>query len=639
VATIGFPPTLMVAGAWLYAAMVNRWISSLSGPASWAAGIIIEVALLGGESGVAALVDPHSQPQSVYVFMLTAPLIVGGLLHWFLTRRTDSRSRRTKARVSGEPWLALLVLVLIEAMFEAIKLHGHEFGLTWAMNGDAKNHISIDRTILWDGGITVHILKLYPALVNALCAILDGAGGRANIHTGTLMARDVQAMVVTFVLSCAAIAAMFVAALAETIPRTVNRVQRISPVYFVPLLGCATLGVGAYVFGLSLSGGFLSASGALALAMTSVVLGLRMIREPNPLTLVLLVVSFFLVVFSWTVLGVVPATAIIIGAGYLLYIVLRGGNQKSALNTAVDWLALAFGAFSLLGISAELYINRVSLLGTLKGYGGILPPNPGITAWVGVATLVVVAIAPNGRQRFLRLVMLCLYASGCAAALWLRHIEPHGMSWSYYATKMLWLATSCAIWIPFVIVTDAVQWIGKLDKLGRARFLLSVPLSIIGTSGFVWLATLETPFPVPFTWAYVGSTYPTPAEVSLVIKEANVGGPFVIWNYSQELPAPFANQYNDQIGNFWSALTWDYKPDGAVVPWVGIPYSFEGWTYGDNGTLPVLCQVLNNQTIRIVTSDRSLGKNLKATCPAYRSHMASDPISLQFGPKFYVNPL
>jgi hypothetical protein len=639
IATIGLPATLIWMGSWLYAALVSRWFTALSGPASWAAGIIVEVTILSGESFVSALMDPHSQSQWWYVTILMVPLAFGVLLYWMVERTATPRIRQRPLRVSAEPWLALVVLVLTLLMFEAIKLHGRDFGLTWAMNGDAKNHISINRTIIWQGGLTLHMMKSYPALVNALCSIVAGAGGRDHLPAGTLMVRDVQAMVSIIVLSCIAIGALFVAAISEMLPRVMKPIQRIPALYYVVLLGCATLGVGAYVLGLALNGGFLSAIGALALALTSVVLGLRMVRDPTPLTLTLLTVSLFLVVSSWTVLAVVPATGVMFGAGFLIFRLRSDDDRLRSTNRVPDRLAVAFATLSILAIAAELYLNRATLITTLKGYGGILPPNPGITMWVGVGCFVAFAISPSRRQRLIRLVALCMYVAGCAAALWLRHIEPHGVGWSYYSAKMLWLATSCTIWMPFVVVADAAQWIMKLKTDGRLRALLAVPVTLAATYGLVWFCTLETPFPVPLTWAYVGSTYPTPSEISLVINQANLGGPFVIWDFSRQLPAQFANEYNDQIGNFWSSVTWDYNPDGSLRRWAGLPYSFEGWAYDDTGKLPALCQVLENQTIRIVTSDRTLGAQLTATCPAYRAHRASDVISVLVDSSSYTNPL
>ena len=42
IATVGVPPFLVLMGVWSFSAITNRWVSALSGPASWAAGVIVE---------------------------------------------------------------------------------------------------------------------------------------------------------------------------------------------------------------------------------------------------------------------------------------------------------------------------------------------------------------------------------------------------------------------------------------------------------------------------------------------------------------------------------------------------------------------------------------------------------------------
>ena len=639
VVTFGVPPTLMLIGVWVLSAVTGRLVPSLSGMVTWAAGLIIEAALLCALSAALALVHPHTQPQWLDVATLLLPLVVGAVLWWWCRPRSVRAARLSGPLRSTEPWLALVIILLVEAMFEAIKLHGHDFGIAWVMNGDARNHVALNRAILNDGGLTLAELKAYPAVVNALCAILAGAGGRAGVPAGVLMVRDVQAMAATFVLSTIAIATLFVAALGETIPLVGERVKRVAPTYYVALVISGSMAMGAFVLGLSVSGGFLSGIGAIALTMAAVVLGLRAVREPHPVTVLLLAASVALVVLSWTVLVVIPA-----GSLLLALVALGVSTRRDRLTSTRAWRrwCLASMAAALLlcvALGVELYLNRGQVLTILKSVGGIVPPNPGEMAWVGAAAVLVFALAPSGRQRIVRGAILLVYLCGAAGVLWLRHIEPSGVSWSYYATKMLWLCTSCVIWVPFVLATDAVTYAGRVRALGGWRHGAGVTVSAALCALMVWFATVETPFPVPFTFSFEGSTYPSPAAVTLLVHEANQGGPFVVWDYSGSYVGPVANQFNDQISNFWSALAWGYEASGTPVPWGHFPYSFEAWAYVETSATSSLCQVLHKQTIRIVTSDPQLRKSLLASCRAYRLHQSRDPVVVVPAPTKVNNPL
>jgi hypothetical protein len=347
------------------------------------------------------------------------------------------------------------------------------------------------------------------------------------------------------------------------------------------------------------------------------------------LTLALLTIAFVLTLISWTLLASISAALLIVGIGVVLVRLIRQGRDEKLSNRLIDSAAIAFAVAGLVGSAWELYLTRATLLYDFKSSGGILPPNPGMTMWVGVACLVTVLIAPNWEQRRLRLVALSIFIVGCAVALWLRHIEPPTVSWSYYATKMLWLATACSIWMPFLIVTDVVHWIERLRALGRLRMLLSIPASVFVAGGFLWFATLETPFPAPFTFVFVGGAYPTPSVVTMMFKEANIGGPFVLWNYTQSQSAPWANHLDDQLANFWAGLSWDFDSNGQPIPWKSQLPNFYEWAYVETATTSSLCEILDNQTIRIVTSDPNLHTELVASCPAYRAHMKEDVISEQ----------
>lgn len=632
IVSTGVPSMLLLAGACSFAVIANLWISALSGPASWAAGIVTEAALLGGESGVLALVAPHPHHQYVYVLVLVAPLLAALALWGSLVRTGRVRSQSTQDRLSGEPLIALTVIILIEAMFEVIKLRGHDFGLSWAMDGDARNHAVIMRTILSAGGITIKELKAYPAMVNALGAILDGASGRANLRGGVLMARDVQAQAAVFVLSSIAVALLFIAAVTETVPRRPNYVRRLPRYLTVPLLACGSLGIGSFVLGLTLYRGFLSAIGSLAFVLASVVLGMRITRHYSDMALVLLTLSLFLVVSSWTLVVVVPASALLVGCGIAANrLRLAHRTEWGKRASAVTGVTLLASLLCLGGVAGALFENRTNLVTVLSNHGGAEAPNPWLYVWLGVATLIVVVLAPGRQQRFVRLIALLAYVCAGGVVLWVRARDPISGSWSYYAEKMLWLATCSFLWVPFTLVTDLVRKVNDWYSKSGARGLTVILVSVTGSAVLLLGVSDQTVFPLPFAWAIDGSANPSPREVALVIREANIGGSFVLWDYYQ--------YPDDQMGNFWSALMWDYAANGTPHLWPKSHSSFEYWAYFEDGTLASLCKAVTNDPLRVVTRNRNLLFNLRLSCPGYGRDIGLGTSSLPSDVLHAPNPL
>ncbi len=610
IATVGVPPTLFVVGAWAYAALTNRCVSALSGPVSWLVGIVVESGILTGESGTLAIIAPHPHPQWLYVAVLLVPLAIVAVLYRSLSMSGRLGSLHDAGRMSGEPYLAVLAVVLIEAMFEAIKLHGHDFGLTWFMTGDARNQVIGTRQVLGAGGVTLGEMKTYPAFVNAIAAIFDGAGGRANINAAALMVRDVQAMVATVVLCCVGIALSFMAALGETFARGERYARRLPLYLVIPLGACGSVAIGALVLGLGSSGGFLSAMGALVFALASLVLGLRIIQRYDNLTLLVITLAMFLVVGSWTFLVVVPAAALIVGALAGLREVRRPGVAVPSIRgVSVTAIVVAVAALSVVGVVLALLFNGATLVAQLKSVGGIIAPNPRIFDWLGIVVVVVVAIAPGVQQRLVRALLLVEFALLALVVIWMFTMHPGGVSWSYYATKMIWLATVTVAWVPFVVVIDVLRGADVLVRRAGPRALTHVAVAAVGSSGVLWGISHETPYPFPWHWAFVGSTFPTPKMIEMVTEEADVGGPFVFWQYSS--PA------DDKLGNFWSALTWDYSASGVVKP-TSATENFPTWASAETGALSSLCQITSSYRLRIVTSNSRLVPTLEKDCPGYQ---------------------
>jgi hypothetical protein len=609
VATIGFPSLLVMAGTWSLAAIANRWFRALSGPVAWAVGVVVEVTLLGAESAVMAIVWPRNQPQFIYVLILSTPLVVAFGLFWWFTSVKRPRSQRVRHMVSGEPWLALIAIVLIEAMFEAIKLHGHDFGITWGMGGDARNNVAFNRNILASGGVTVQAMRTYPALINAVCAFLDGAAGRSNLTGAVLMIRDVQALVATFVLSSIGIALFFIAATAEAFRRGDNYARRLPYFVIIPLGACGSISIGAFVLGLGLSGGFLSALGCLVLTGASLVIAMRLMRDYSNLALAALTVSLFLVVTSWTFLIVVPVAGLLLAYWRGVHYVRSSPHEgRTAREATVAIRFLVVSALCLVGLVGVLIVSGSTLVAQIKSSGGIVGPNPRLFVWLGIVTLACVLTARSKEQRLVRLVPLSIFVLSAATVLWIRSFHPADVNWSYYATKMIWLATAAVLWTPFILLVDVVKRVNEVVVKAGPRIITSTVLSIAGSSGLLWGIGHETPFPFPWTWAYIGSTIPSPQEIQLVTQQANIGGPFVIWQYS--------TPYEDQLGNFWSALTWEYNPNGTIKEVPG-QQSFVNWASLENGTLASLCQTVTDRQMRVVTNNGRLVPTLRKSCPGF----------------------
>src|ERR1019366_7729290 len=206
----------------------------------------------------------------------------------------------------------------------------------------------------------------------------------------------------------------------------------------------------------------------------------------------------------------------------------------------------------------------------------------------------------------IRMVPLGVYVVCAALVTWIWSIDPGGVDWSYYATKTVWLVTATLLWCPFILLIDVVIVVNRVNASFRTRVVSSAVLSIAGSGGLLWGIGHETPFPFPWTWAYVGSTIPSPQEIQLVTRQADIGGPFVFWQIS--------TPYEDQLGNFWSALTWDYNENGTVKSTSGA-MTFVAWAGWENGSLSALCTAVTDNQMRVVTSNPRLVPTLRLKCP------------------------
>jgi hypothetical protein len=260
-----------------------------------------------------------------------------------------------------------------------------------------------------------------------------------------------------------------------------------------------------------------------------------------------------------------------------------------------------------------LVANRAALVNVLRQPGSITPVGSSYLIWLGVAAVVAVIIAPTPQQRLVRLVPVVTVLA-CGVALWWIHsLMPTAPTWPYYATKMLWLSTVAVIWVPFILITDVVTYLTRWRRLGVARHVGAVAVAVVGSWSLLWVANYEAGWPFIMEWAYVGSTYPSPQVLKLVVQQANQGGRFVIYHYFD----PVDDAINDRLGNYWAALAWDFQPNG--IPYDGwSTRSFVYWAAVEDNSVASLCQELTRIPMRVVTRSSTLKSQLLATCPAYR---------------------
>ena len=179
--------------------------------------------------------------------------------------------------------IALITLVVGLGLARWIASLGENYGVAWAMSGDARNEVFIMRSILMDGGLTVHQLRAYPAVIDNLMALISGAGGRAGLLPGADL-HDARAVATVYTLAGIAVALMLISTLFELLPSTL----RSSPVRlplgaFVVFFACAITSASPLVLGTALSGGFVDAYASLPVIIGGLVLVFRFCTEPSPL--------------------------------------------------------------------------------------------------------------------------------------------------------------------------------------------------------------------------------------------------------------------------------------------------------------------------------------------------------------------
>lgn len=606
---LGGPGTVVLASAWILGAALGRVFPSLRGPASWAAGVLAELGMLLAMSAVVALVSPHLHSRAVHLAVLAIPAMVGVAL-LIVAERFGRKPAASESRRPG--WgVPLAITAGALAVSTWISTRGPFFGVAWAMSGDARNHISLARGILTDGGITTHALQEFPVAMNTLTAILAGAGDRSG-GVGQVLHNDVQAMASTYLLAVLATALLLAAALLELLPPAIRR-DTVPPAVVATVLVASTFAGSPFALGMALADGFLSAYGALPMALAGIVLALRFHADPRRglWALVGLAAATLLTFVSWYVLVVVPASLLLVTAIRALIGLVRrasGGDRPSRTSLVLWWTAVvgSLGSLAAIGIVVASVFSRLVASFILTGSSR--------TTHLGmlvVLLFIALATASVGGSRVTRNQMLLPVVAALAAGgtlAWMVGLPGEGVTWTYYALKTNWLASASLIWVPFAPI---VLWASRSGASGPAwERRVARPLAAAASAtALLLLVGSATSAQDAVASASKGWNQPSAEVAGKAFELADGGSPYVLWEWS--------DVGNDRLGNFWAAAAWATSDEGEYLPLTtNIGPTFAYWAYFADD-LEDLCSLTGAvPDITVHTHSDTLESDLQTSCAA-----------------------
>lgn len=603
--TIGLPGILMLGGTWLLGCAVGQAVPKLRGTAAWAAALLIEVAALDGASACAAVVSPRPQSRTSDLAVLVVPFLIAGAL-WLVSRH---RRAVLQAPLRFPAAVAAVVTISGLAVVRGVASVERDYGVAWAMSGDSRNETLITRSIIQAGGLTVHELKSYPAVVNTLIALISGAGGRTGLAPGDLMLHDAQAAATVFALAWIAVALTFIAALMELPPMAAS-LSEDEPTLnvLVVLVAVVMTSASSLVLGTAIAGGFYDGYATIALVTGAVVLALRCCREPSPAALALTGLATPLVFFSWSILAFVPAVLVVLLL--VLTVAQRQGN-RSAFGRPHVWLTAAAIASACVLLTAGAVISQRKVLeAQFVVFGSFTPTQPKVLVAICLLAAGTAFVAKDRTLGSQMLLVVCV-ALACAAVLrWLTTLPGSQGTWTYYAYKTLWLTTSSFMWVPFVpALIDAIHQ-ERAPRPDKTHRRLGAGLRAACWCGVVlMLVGVGTTAPSPWAMVRSGWIQPTAPTVADVVVAANTYHRFLFWQDAEA---------DDGLADFWAALVWDSTAAGEPIPLrPGLPEGLAKWAYSEGGRLADLCTVVKAvPDLVVITSDVSLKAQLEMACPS-----------------------
>jgi len=602
--TIGPGGALVLLGGVVLALATGRLVPALSGPASWAAAVVLEIGLVGTLSVVLAFLSPRLHGPVPNLAILAAPVMLGAaglaLAHLRgMTSREDDGARQRAAVVATMTGVVLAVSAWVAT-------RGPAFGVAWAMSGDARNHMRMIRGILDVGGLTPVQLRGYPALIDGMSAVIAGSGDRASLNAGDLMLHDAGAMSTTYVLAVIAVAVLLIAALLESLPGNLGR-GRVSLPVAVVLLGCGALAGTPLVLGTALSDGFVNAYGSLPLAMAAVVLGLRCLSRPSPAALLLLGPATILTLLGWTILAVVPAA--ITGAVLVLLLLRRPRWNAAGGWTRLAWACAAtVAAGSLVALLGAVYTQRAALRAAFLLPGTATSPEPHVLQLIALVAAVVLLFSRARREREQMLAVLATLVLGFLVIRVIRAVPVGPPVWNYYSVKTLWLVASCSVWILFVPVATAAASLTAWSRpsITRVGAAAAGSLAVLIALGFATVVA------EPLQKARTGWVQPTAPVIARVAEAGDHRGPFVLWAWS--------DPGNDRLANFWAGGIWGPGGEGIVTQ-----PDILSWGYTMTGQLADLCNLAAGAPdLRVITKSAMLEAEVAKACPGTGTRFVVD---------------
>lgn len=601
---------LLLSGAVLLSLGTGRCLPALRGAASWAAGVLLTFGAVLAGSVVLGFVSPHPHGRAVDLALLAVPNLLGLLLVVLGGRRAPwDAPIGSRLLQTGVPVVAVLGVLLVALV---VARSGDQHGLAWAMSGDARNHVAITRGIIAAGGLTVAEMTATPAAVNALMAVLSGAGGRTG-GVGEVIVQDVQAMAATYVLAAAAIAVLLAGAVLEVVPRRTGGRARTDRPVAVAALGAAAATASPLVLGYAARDGFVSAFATLPLVLAAVVLTLRLLGEPRSAApvLLLLMVSAPLAFVAWTVLAVVPIALLALAVavtGARLLVVRDGAPAVPRRTVIVSWVVVGLAVLELVALTVVVYVVRSKLVTQLAMPGGAQETSSLLVLALGLAAVAVGVGASRPDVRWRALVPVLVSIVGLVIVDWLRDLPAGPDTWSYYALKTNWLISATLVWVPFLPLALWALRAGAEDtEAARPRWRVGLG-TVAGVSAVLVLVGSLTTAPAPLLRAIRGWDQPTSDAVVVALDAADDGEPYVLWRW--------ADPANDRLGNFWAALAWGTDAAGHWTGLPGYPAGVAQWAYESGSETVDLCDLGEASPGLIAyTRDEALAADVADACP------------------------
>jgi hypothetical protein len=569
---------------------------------------LVEIGFLDGASAVLALTSLGPEGHYSSLIVLVLPIAVSAVLVLMKLRADGTPPPQAMSLASVTAWT---ILGSGLAILHWVRSLGPYFNVTWAMSGDARNHILITREIVNAGGLTASEFKIYPAAIDGIIALVSAAGGRGDMRPGELLLHDATADAAVFALAWLAVSLLLAGTLLEVFgPRARSCTKPFPLGVLIVVLGCALSASSRLALGTALVGGFVDAYAAIALIIGAMLLALRFCRSPSPFLLSLIGLATIVTLVTFPILAVAPALLVICMSPTAFR---RCHPLPPHAGWHIAWvtsLALALGAVVFTLVVG--YIQEPELTSVFVRPGGFARPETSVLPLMG---LLLIGTFLFARTRLLKrqlALVVGVFLVVCLVIHWLMTLPGTFGTWTYYSLKTLWLLICSLLWVPFLPALFDVGASSEqlaLDAKPLRHHSLSALRAVAWSGALLIVLGLTTTAPDPLAGIKVGWYSPSATTVAAVVTAANTYPRFLFWQWD--------GAGEDQIADFWAALDWASTTAGASIPYS--PHLKEGlaaWAYEENGTLQLLCDVVESVPhLVVITRNAHLSQQLGAVCP------------------------